>query len=150
MFIVDAFLGNFDRHNGNWGFLVDNNTQEIIIAPIYDCGSCLLPQADEKITMSILANVDEMNARIYQFPNSILKQNGKKINYYNFITSCNYEECNNALLRIVPRIDMNAIYTFIDSVEGLSELQRKIYKKYLSNRYEKILMVAYEKLNITK
>ncbi len=150
MFIVDAFLGNFDRHNGNWGFLVDNSTQEINIAPIYDCGSCLLPQADEKIMMSILANVDEMNARIYQFPNSALKQNGKKINYYNFITSCNYEECNNALLRIVPRIDMNDIYTFIDSVEGLSELQRKFYKKYLSNRYEKILMVAYEKLNITK
>lgn len=150
MFIVDAFLGNFDRHNGNWGFLVDNSTQEIIIAPIYDCGSCLLPQADEKIMMSILANVDEMNARIYQFPNSALKQNGKKINYYNFITSCNYEECNNALLRIVPKIDMNAIYTFIDSVKELSELQRKFYKKYLSNRYEKILMVAYEKLNITK
>ncbi len=24
-FIADAFLGNFDRHNGNWGVLVDEN-----------------------------------------------------------------------------------------------------------------------------
>ena len=28
MFIADAFLGNFDRHNGNWGFLVDEEKQQ--------------------------------------------------------------------------------------------------------------------------
>ena len=22
MFVVDALIGNFDRHNGNWGFLM--------------------------------------------------------------------------------------------------------------------------------
>lgn len=146
MFIVDALLGNFDRHNGNWGFLVDVSTQETSIAPIYDCGSCLLPQADEKIMKAVLTNEDELNARIYQFPTSAVKQNGKKINYHDFITSCCYEECNNALLRIVPRIDMDGICAFIDSVGELSELQKSFYKKYLVNRYEKILMVAYEKL----
>ena len=26
MFVADALLGNFDRHNGNWGFLYDDNT----------------------------------------------------------------------------------------------------------------------------
>jgi len=146
MFIVDALLGNFDRHNGNWGFLVDINTQETSIAPIYDFGSCLLPQADEKIMKAVLTNEDELNARIYQFPTSAVKQNGKKINYHDFITSCSYEECNKALFRIVPRIDINAICTFIDSVGELSELQKSFYKKYLVSRYEKILMVAYEKL----
>lgn len=146
MFIVDALLGNFDRHNGNWGFLVDINTQETCIAPIYDCGSCLLPQADERIMKAVLTNEDELNARIYQFPTSAVKQNGKKINYHDFITSCEVKECNNAVLRIVPRIDMDAICTFVDSVDELSELQKKFYKKYLVSRYEKILMVAYEKL----
>lgn len=146
MFIVDALLGNFDRHNGNWGFLVDVNTQETCIAPIYDCGSCLLPQADERIMKAVLTNEDELNARIYQFPTSAVKQNGKKINYHDFITSCEVKECNNAVLRIVPRIDMDAICTFVDSVDELSELQKKFYKKYLVSRYEKILMVAYEKL----
>ncbi len=146
MFIVDALLGNFDRHNGNWGFLVDVNTQETSIAPIYDCGSCLLPQADEKIMKAVLTNEDELNARIYQFPTSAVKLNGKKINYHDFITSCEVKECNNALLRIVPRIDMDDICTFIYSVAELSELQKKFYKKYLLSRYEKILMVAYEKL----
>ena len=50
VFVVDALLGNFDRHNGNWGFLYDDSTKEASIAPVYDCGSCLLPQADERIT----------------------------------------------------------------------------------------------------
>lgn len=27
MFIADAFLGNFDRHNGNWGILIDEQKQ---------------------------------------------------------------------------------------------------------------------------
>ena len=32
MFIVDALIANFDRHNGNWGFLSDNTTGEWNIA----------------------------------------------------------------------------------------------------------------------
>ena len=36
MFVIDGLIGNTDRHNGNWGFLVNSNTREIILAPIYD------------------------------------------------------------------------------------------------------------------
>lgn len=146
MFVVDAFLGNFDRHNGNWGFLVDTATQQTGIAPIYDCGSCLLPQADDKIMKLVLTNENELNARIYQFPTSAVKLGGKKINYHDFITSCNFMECNAAIKRIVPRVDMNQIVAFIDSTEALSELQKSFYKKYLNGRYEKILQPAFEKL----
>ena len=32
VFVVDALLGNFDRHNDNWGFLVNRNTNECEIA----------------------------------------------------------------------------------------------------------------------
>lgn len=37
MFIVDSFVGNFDRHNGNWGFLINKGTNKVEIAPIFDC-----------------------------------------------------------------------------------------------------------------
>lgn len=146
MFIVDAFLGNFDRHNGNWGFLVDTATQETSVAPIYDCGSCLLPQADEKIMKLVIEKEEELNARIYQFPTSAVKLNGKKINYHDFIVSCNFTNCNEALKRIMPRIDMEQIAGFIDGVEELSTIQKYFYKRYLKGRYEKILLPAYEKL----
>lgn len=86
IFIADALLGNFDRHNGNWGFLFDDETQTAEIAPVFDCGSCLLPQADEKVMKTILENKDELNARIFQFPTSAIKLNDRKINYYDFIS----------------------------------------------------------------
>ena len=54
VFIVDALLGNFDRHNGNWGFLYDDKTESASIAPVFDCGSCLLPQADESVMRKVL------------------------------------------------------------------------------------------------
>ena len=72
--------------------------------------------------------------------------NGKKINYHDFIVSCNLEQCNEALKRIKPRIDMEKISDFIDGVEELSAIQKSFYKRYLNGRYEKILLYAYEKL----
>ena len=30
MFIVDSFVGNFDRHNGNWGFLINETLSDLI------------------------------------------------------------------------------------------------------------------------
>ena len=68
VFVVDALIGNFDRHNGNWGFLFDDVTGETVMAPIYDCGSSLLPQADDKAMEQILTNEDALNARVFQFP----------------------------------------------------------------------------------
>ena len=41
---IYELLGIFDRHNGNWGILVDEEHQTAEIAPVYDCGSCLYPQ----------------------------------------------------------------------------------------------------------
>lgn len=144
MFVADALLGNFDRHNGNWGFLFDEKTNETTIAPVYDCGSCLLPQADEKIMQKVLTVPEEMDARIYQFPTSALKGNGKKINYQKFLNDADNEECNAAVLRIVPKINMKTIASFIDDVPGLTDLQKEFYKTYISARYERILLPAYD------
>ena len=49
MFIMDALLGNFDRHNGNWGFIVNRSNKRIDFAPIFDCGSCLYPQLTDEL-----------------------------------------------------------------------------------------------------
>ncbi|MDO4178176.1 MAG: HipA domain-containing protein [Phascolarctobacterium sp.] len=145
VFIVDALLGNFDRHNGNWGFLYQPANDSTRIAPVFDCGSCLLPQADEKVMVKVLQNVDELNARIYRFPTSAIHYNGKKINYYDFLTLMNDENCGNALERMIKRIDLNEINAFIDQEEYLSPIQKEFYKYYISARYEKILKNAFKK-----
>lgn len=139
MFIVDALLGNFDRHNGNWGFLYNDSTKSASIAPVYDCGSCLLPQADEKIMNAVLTNENELNARVYQFPTSALKINNRKINYYDFISSSQNADCIAALERIVPKINIEKICNLIETTPYITELQKEFYKKYIVARCEKIL-----------
>lgn len=144
VFVIDALLGNFDRHNGNWGFLHDPNTSENSIAPVFDCGSCLLPQADEKVMRAVLENEDMLNARIYQFPTSAIKQNGRKINYYDFLTTQQDADCGAALKRIIPKVDMEQIGSFIERVPYITDLQKEFYKKYISARYELIIQPSLE------
>ena len=142
MFVVDAFLGNFDRHNGNWGFLYHETTGETEIAPVFDCGSCLLPQADEQTMKRVLSDKNELHARVFQFPTSAIKLDGRKINYYDFLSGTSNPECNAALLRIVPKIQLGSIFSFIRNTEGITELQKDFYCQYLDARFHLILSVA--------
>ena len=146
MFIVDAFIGNWDRHNGNWGFLYDTNTDEMQLAPVYDCGSSLYPQADEEIMKAVLSDKNELHYRVYEIPTSAILLNGKKIKYFDFISSLEYEECNQALLRIIPKIDLEKIKRIVEETPFISELQKEFYITMLSKRKEIILDYAYNKL----
>ena len=139
MFIVDALIGNWDRHNGNWGFLYNSRTDEISMAPVYDCGSCLYPQADENIMKITLETRAEMDLRIFEIPLSGIRQDGEKIRYFNFISSIKDTGCNEALKRITPKIDMKKINDLIDETPGISDLQKTFYKTMLAERKEKIL-----------
>ncbi len=48
MFVIDAVILNEDRHKNNFGFIVDNRTQEIVtMAPLFDHNVSLLPYAEE-------------------------------------------------------------------------------------------------------
>ena len=146
MFIVDAFIGNFDRHGANWGFIKRDNRYRI--APVYDNGSSLYPKlnSDERLE-NILNSREEIDKRIFTFPTSHIKIGSRKSSYYEVISSLRFEECNRALLRIVPRIRFEVIDQLIDETEGISELRRVFYKKILRERYEKILLASYKKLN---
>lgn len=145
MFVVDALLGNFNRHNGNWGFLYNTYTDEIALAPVYDCGSCLYPQADREIIRTILNDTGERHTRIYNFPASALKMDGKKILYYDFLTSVSDRECLQAILRIYPRIDMKQIQAFVENIDCIDDLQKEFYSTMLSERCNLILKPAYER-----
>ena len=139
MFIVDALLGNFDRHNGNWGLLIDEKLKTVEIAPVYDCGSCLYPQLSEDGMKKVLDSDDEINQRIYVFPASSIEEDGKKISYFDFISSLKEPECNKALKRISKRIDMDKINELIDEISTLLPIQKDFYKVMITERKKKIL-----------
>lgn len=150
MFIVDALIGNWDRHNGNWGFLYNQGTDEIKLAPIYDCGSSLFPQADEELIRTILSDKNEMLARIYEKPTSAIEENGHRLNYYDFISSGRCMDCNEALKRIVPRIHLNDIFRMIDAIPLLDDIQKEFYKTMVISRKEMILDASLERVKDKK
>lgn len=161
MFIIDCLIGNTDRHNGNWGLLVNTKTKEAGFSPIYDCGSCLNPKLDDEE----LSKIDEIELKnLATNSYSCLKENGKKINYITFIKNAKNEDCNKALLRVFKKINIEEINDFIDSIKGISKTRKNFYKNIINYRYNilnkihkkivnsryKVIRESYDKINIDK
>ena len=143
MFLIDSIIGNTDRHNGNWGFILNNKTKKITFAPIYDCGSCLNPMLEDK-EIEKLNEAELKNLAINCY--SCIKENCKKINYITYIKSMKNEECNRAICRMFKKIDINEINRFIDKIQYMSDTRKQFYKKIIKLRYD-IIKEVYEKLN---
>lgn len=54
MICVDALIGNDGRLSDDWGYIADGGANIVALAPVYDCGSSLMPHLSE----------DEMRARL--------------------------------------------------------------------------------------
>ena len=144
MFIIDSLIGNTDRHNGNWGFLLNKDTRKTEFSPIYDCGSCLNPMLeDEEIEKISETELKNLAINCY----SCLKENGKKINYMTYIKQMKNEECNNAIKRIFININIDEIRKFIDNIECMSDIRKDFYKKIIEQRYD-IIKKIYENITL--
>lgn len=146
MFIIDCLIGNIDRHNGNWGFLKNVKEEKLTFSPIYDCGSCLFSTyTDEK--MSECLNNETKMFDCIKNTSSAIKDDGAKIKYSDFIISMKNEECNNAILRMYNRIELDKIFKLIDDINVISNIRKQFYKTVIERKYKDILTVAYKKLN---
>ena len=142
MFIVDSLIGNTDRHNGNWGLLVNAKSNMTEFAPIYDCGSCLNPMIDDE-EIKKLSDVEIKNLAINCY--SCIKENGKKINYMSFIKEHKNQDCNNAIKRIMPKVNIEKIIEFIDGIDCMHDIRKDFYKNITLIRYQ-ILLDTFNKI----
>ncbi|WP_416861245.1 HipA domain-containing protein [Helicobacter ganmani] len=144
MFIADTFIANFDRHNGNWGLLADNN-RNISIAPIYDCGSSLYPKLNDEEIVHYMGHKGSFNDLMLNQTTSAITLNGKKINPQMFLKNNQDLEVFKALKKVHNNIDMIKISNLIDSIEIISTLRKDFYKNVLQERgkiLEKIIKNA--------
>lgn len=145
MYIVDALIGNFDRHGANWGFLKKDN--QYSLAPVFDNGSCLFPNLnDEDEMLKIINDEEQIDLRVYKFPTSQIKLNNNKSSYFEVISSLQFEEINKALIKIYPMINLGKIFNLIDDISVISDIHKTFYKTMIKNRYEKIIKYSYMKL----
>ena len=145
IYIMDALIGNFDRHGANWGFIKENNSYRL--APVFDNGSCLFPNLiDENEMQEIIESEEETDKRVFKFPTSQVKLNGKKSSYFDVINSLQFDECNDALRYVMSKLDMSKVEELIDETPLISDIQKRFYKHMLNARYNKILLNSFEKL----
>lgn len=143
MFVIDSLIGNTDRHNGNWGFLVNVTSNKIRFAPIYDCGSCLNPMLEDT-EIEKLNEIELKNLAINCY--SCIKEDRKKINYFTYIKSRKNEDCNKAICRIFGKINIDEINIFIDEIPYMSENRKQFYKKIIKFRYD-VIKKVYDEIN---
>lgn len=142
MFVIDSLIGNTDRHNGNWGFILNKNTGKVEFSPIYDCGSALNPMLeDEEIERLNETELKNLAINCY----SCLKENGKKINYITYIKEIKNEECNAAIKRLFLNINIDEINKFINNIDCISTKRKEFYKKIIEKRYS-ILRETYKNI----
>lgn len=60
-FVIDAFISNSDRNNGNWGYLVDVSTGETEMAPVYDNASSFFNKKSDEEFAAALADLRILN-----------------------------------------------------------------------------------------
>ena len=65
MIVLDSLTFNVDRHAGNHGVLIDNNTQiPIRMAPIFDLNMAMLPYIEKEDMLNIGNKLEEYGPRI--------------------------------------------------------------------------------------
>ena len=102
---------------------------------MFDNGSSLFSQISDEQIVDIINNEEEINRRIYEFPTSQIQLDGKKSSYFDVISSLRFEECNKALLKIFPKVDLEKFNVLIDSIEIISDIRKTFLKKSTNARY---------------
>ena len=153
MFIVDALIGNNDRNNGNWGMLVNSITNEMTVAPVFDNGAAFGSNIDDKKIERILNDEKRFEQSGYSSRICAFSREDKAINPFKYIESLKNEDCNAALMRIVPKINVeniqkmiNEIPNEVNGIQIISDVRKEFYCKCIEYRYEKSLYPTYLKI----
>ena len=158
MFVIDAFIGNKDRHNGNWGILVDQRNGDAVLAPVYDNGNAFFNKRSAAQMAKRICNERSMREDAYQNPLCTHKYIGseneaQQINPYAYIRQCDNQDCNGAVLRFVSKVDMNVIEGIIrcipEAVGDLAvmpEVQKEFYLEIMRMRLDHVLMPVAQEL----
>lgn len=145
MFAVDALIGNFDRHAGNWGYILDKRKNAIIdLAPVYDCGSSFYPSLNEAAMADFIKDRDSLVNRVLDFPRAALRIGKSKVAYHEFLLSDEGAKARAALGGVMQEMDFDAIHRLIKETPCISDVRREFYSQLVDVRRDAILEPAYE------
>lgn len=121
MVVLDALIINTDRHMGNYGFIIDNDTMEIKrMAPIFDNNQALLPYAVEDDFINLDKYLESRPTRI----------------------GIDFNATAHALLTPSIKADLNNLRGFTFDTSGdynLPPERLKVLEKVINSQIDKIL-----------
>lgn len=184
--VFDSLIGNQDRHQGNWGFITPNyiNNEETIssnillkllgklikpkdniissklykFSPIYDSGSCLGRENDEKKIGELLNDNIRLNAYINRCK-AELRWDGPKIEYFtllkNLLNDHKYKkETLKSIKKITHNFNENTIKDIIWNIDNnlplsysnnkLTQKRKEFVLKLLTLRHETLCGIINE------
>ena len=147
MFVVDAFVKNPDRNNGNWGVLM-TAPMAYELAPVYDMGSSLFSKCSPSVAARRLGDEEAehedafgTNVSCYRLPDG--EGASVAIHPFEYMAKTSNPDLTAAIKRFAAAVDMSAIDALIDSVLEeaygvvlLSESMREEHKRLLRKRLE--------------
>jgi len=154
MFVVDAFIGNNDRNNGNWGILIDPGNGEASLAPVYDNGNAFfnkrsLAQMERRIHDEKMMREDAYLNPLCAYKYTGLDKEGQKINPFTFIRRGENVDCNTAVARFADIVDFQRIENLVRSIPEtagtlavMPEIQKEFYLRLMQVRLDQVLLPA--------
>lgn len=147
MFVVDAFIKNPDRNNGNWGVLMTAPlTYEL--APVYDQGSSLFSKRSPSVAARRLEDAEAeredafgTNVSCYRLSDGL--GGSEAIHPFEYMAKTTNPDLAAAVARFVSAMDFDEVDALIDSVPEeaygipiLPGAMRAEHKRLLRKRWE--------------
>lgn len=157
--VVDIFINNNDRNNGNWGILRDKDGNDRL-APVFDNGGCLQTKISEGKIKRLLEDTETLSVNACN-TQTIYGIKGHAISSARFLEQYHeHEELANAIMRLTPAIHerMDKINDFIRNIPETyrgadgkeyvvcSPERKKLYLLQVQSRLENLLCPFYTRI----
>ena len=148
--VVDVYINNNDRNNGNWGILYENDKNRL--APVFDNGAAFSNKLPDEVLLSYLQSDEKMQKSI-DSSRTIYSIDEHEL-LAKDIVSLNNNDLNNVIIKLYPLIKSkrDKISDFIrkipekyNGVPVCSDIRKEFYIKTMNMREEQYFRPMYDK-----
>lgn len=158
--VIDIFINNNDRNNGNWGILRNEEGVDRL-APIFDNGGSFQTKISEEKIEKVLSDLEKARENATNIQTAYGKQ-GHLLSAARFLDLYKYnEDLQKAVIKVVSNIQkqLPEIYEFIDRIPEVyygennnsylicSANRKKLFSIQLQARFENLLLPYHDKIN---
>jgi len=145
--VFDCLIGNSDRHQSNWGIIIDKSGNPKKMSPLYDNGSSLCCFIKEEDIDSFFKDTNRFNSLIGSKSRSAISwMNEPKTRQFDLLSNIQavyYDQTISVVEQLGSALSDQAISNSIESIpnEVMSEKHKRLVFKFLQVRRDKILQI---------